>query len=386
MYQKQRQKLTNAINSCPSLQRGYHPTPWLLFDYFGHVMTVIVHVLQRLHIRLTRKQMAYKRELLTLKDGGTVALDWISPPNTTADPTANPGMTEENPAEEKEEKEGEGEMGGEVIKTNSKGVPVVIIMHGLTGCSQSVYIIPFVRLIRERGWESVVMVARGCGGVRITAPGTFTASRTDDFGEAVEHVRALRPRSAIFGVGFSLGAGLLAKYVGEKGDASGLTGATCVSISWNFLLNTPYFEIWSRNKLVHDLKEYVSRNFDELQQHTPMVDFAKVMSSINVREFDTEAVVPQFGYRDVDHYYTDSSAGRVSNKISTPTVAIIADDDPVCSSEGCPEPHQLGPGLVVVRTSYGGHVAFGQDWYPGRESWAHHVALEWFETLNRQGV
>lgn len=114
-----------------------------------------------------------------------------------------------------------------------------------------------------------------------------------------------------------------------------------------------------------------------------LIKIDKTLESSNVREFDHNAVVPVHGYRDVDHYYFDASAIHHSKGISTPTLALSSDDDPVCAVDGCPWDNKelFGPGLVVARTRVGGHVAFSTyDLLFGKTtSWMDLVAIDWFE-------
>ena len=109
------------------------------------------------------------------------------------------------------------------------------------------------------------------------------------------------------------------------------------------------------------------------------------MSARNVREFDMHAIVQQFGYNDVDHYYSDSSAKHVVGRIQVPTLSLTAQDDPVCSAEGVPQAQDMGPGLVSVQTTHGGHVAFGQGWF-GEESWQDDVIVEWLNAVRQSKV
>ncbi len=106
-------------------------------------------------------------------------------------------------------------------------------------------------------------------------------------------------------------------------------------------------------------------------------------------EFDQHAVVPVHGFDSVDHYYTESSAIHRSHNITTLTLAISAEDDPVCSVDGCPtldnsnknssmhDGHaEIGEGLVVVRTVVGGHLGFGCGFLPGVVSWMDQAAVD----------
>ena len=135
------------------------------------------------------------------------------------------------------------------------------------------------------------------------------------------------------------------------------------------------------------LKAYVRTHLDYFKSGDCKMDLAAVLNSKNVSEFDHHAVVPVHGFDDVDHYYTESSACRRAHNIVTPTLAISADDDPVCSVEGCPSiVDEFGPGLVIVRTVVGGHVGFGTGFLPGVESWMDTAAGDWFDACQTETI
>jgi predicted alpha/beta-fold hydrolase len=129
------------------------------------------------------------------------------------------------------------------------------------------------------------------------------------------------------------------------------------------------------------LKQYIRNHLDYFKSSENCgMDLDAVMNSKNVKEFDTHCVVPVHGFDDVDHYYAESSACRRSHNIKTPTLAISADDDPVCSAEGCPSiVEEFGRGLVVVRSAVGGHVGFGTGFFPGTASLMDTAACDWFD-------
>lgn len=77
------------------------------------------------------------------------------------------------------------------------------------------------------------------------------------------------------------------------------------------------------------MKTYVRNNLEELKARSKVqinlfshpfsdvpycvfkVNLDRLLESRNVREFDSIAIVDTHGYRDVDHYYDDSSAHKV---------------------------------------------------------------------------
>ena len=71
-----------------------------------------------------------------------------------------------------------------------------------------------------------------CAGVPVTSPRLYSAGTTDDLRVALMYLTAVYPESPLLGVGFSLGASVLAKYLAEEGIRSRLKAACvlgCVS-------------------------------------------------------------------------------------------------------------------------------------------------------------
>ena len=76
---------------------------------------------------------------------------------------------------------------------------------------------------RTRGYQCVVMNARGCGDTVLRTARCFSAAATDDIRFTCRLVRSrLHVATPLFTVGFSLGAGIMAKFVAE--DGVGLQG------------------------------------------------------------------------------------------------------------------------------------------------------------------
>lgn len=117
-----------------------------------------------------------------------------------------------------------------------------------------------------------------------------------------------------------------------------------------------------------------------LSKH-PEIAWDAALQAKNVREFDTACVVGPYKYRDVDHYYADSSPVNVSARITVPCLSVSALDDPVCCGMSVPvDGHDnLGPGLVAIVTENGGHVAFAEGIFPS-SSWMDRIAGDWFES------
>mmetsp|Transcript_4090 Transcript_4090/g.6779 ORF Transcript_4090/g.6779 Transcript_4090/m.6779 type:complete len:438 (-) Transcript_4090:495-1808(-) len=335
------------------LREGYRPPAW--WSIGTQFMAGSLHTVYHNVIRTLRPvaEVDYDRELFKLKCGATVGLDWAKR---------------------------SGELEAPCKHDSSK--PIVLVHHGLAGCSNSQYVKSIVHhLVRQNKYRVVVMVARGCGGLELTTPYGFTATGYNDLAQAAAHLREENPNAKMFAVGYSLGAGLLANYLGRSGKSCVFSGACVVSPCWDYMKVTPYFDVWSRHFLAASMQGYTEGHRDVVQQHEK-IDFEKAMAAKTQRDFDTHAVVPVHGYDSVEEYYFKSSPITYAHQITTPTLAFSADDDPVCSVEGADILQQkgiFGPGLVIARTARGGHVAWGEG-VLGHSSFMDRIILEWLDT------
>ncbi|CAD7013683.1 unnamed protein product [Ceratitis capitata] len=114
----------------PTLEMKFWPTFWCVES---RAQTVFASILRSQII----PNLNYRREILTLKDGGEVALDWL----------------EENCGDD---------------------APCIIILPGLTGESQAEYIKCLVIAANNAGMRVVVFNNRGLGGIELK-PRVFIA-------------------------------------------------------------------------------------------------------------------------------------------------------------------------------------------------------------------
>lgn len=62
---------------------------------------------------------------------------------------------------------------------------------------------------------------------------TDLTSLLGDYHTVVEYIHSRYPQSPLFGVGFSLGASVLARYMGEQGEGCLLTAGCVMGCPWN---------------------------------------------------------------------------------------------------------------------------------------------------------
>lgn len=72
-------------------------------------------------------------------------------------------------------------------------------------------------------------------GVPLTSPRLYSGGTTDDIRVALMYISATYPKAPLLGIGFSLGANVLTRYLAEEGEHSRLkAGCVLASVSKYF--------------------------------------------------------------------------------------------------------------------------------------------------------
>lgn len=260
--------------------------------------------------------------------------------------------------------------------------PVAVILHGLNGGSAEPLVMDFVHHATERlGWTCAVMIARGLAGVGNPSGVPFNGARTSDFAAALDLVRAAVPSDTpLVGVGYSMGAIVLAHYTAVAGAACPLACAICLSGSPDVRHGTmPHAQRLWQPALAHELKRTLLR-LPCLHDGSGVrpVDTEHDLSSDcpHVTAFDEAVVVPHFGFDSLmgeTGYYAAMSLVRHGQEanVSVPLLLVHACDDPIIDSRSyasviC----SSNPNIWTRMTRHGGHVGWCEGWWPQPSRWS----------------
>lgn len=301
----------------------------------------------------------FRRECLRMEDGGTVALDW---------PVRGAGC----------------EMG---TKHFTESTPVLILLPGLTGGSEDTYVRHLLVRAQTHGWNVVVFNSRGCADSPVTTPQFYSASFTEDLREVVKHVGALFPHSRLYAVGWSLGANILVRYIGQEGETCPLAGAVSLCNPFDLVIADEDFHKGFNNVYDRSLARSLHKIF---KKHASLFeciggdyDILKAASAKTVRDFDDGLTRVSFGYKSVDDYYSDASSSHSIKDVKIPLLCIQADDDPIAPSRGIPRAEILeNPYCFLVVTPSGGHLG----WVAGAEApfgapWTDPLVMDYLEEI-----
>lgn len=133
----------------------------------------------------------------------------------------------------------------------------------------------------------------------------------------------------LYGVGFSLGANLLLRYLGQVKEDTPLKSA--VSMSAGYCGRSGYHlikrNIYSR-ALVKKWKEVINKS-EHLWADHPAVDMAQVRQAETLDQLDTALSSRILQYETTVDYYADHGSIDFLQYIRIPTLMLNAEDDPI---------------------------------------------------------
>jgi predicted alpha/beta-fold hydrolase len=239
--------------------------------------------------------------------------------------------------------------------TPGRNGPVVLVLHGLEGSSDSPY---------ARG---MLMHFRGCSGEPNRLPRTYHSGDTGDLAQVVDQLLGRGGITAIAAVGYSLGGNVLLKWLGERGTEAPIAAAVAVSVPFTLSraadrLTTGLSRLYQR-RLLGELCRKLRRKFSATASP---IDLNRAENSRDFWEFDDAVTAPLHGFKDVHDYYTRASSRQYLRDIRVPTLMLHAEDDPFMTPDVVPSEEELSPSIRLELSTYGGHVGFIHGSLPWR--------------------
>jgi predicted alpha/beta-fold hydrolase len=241
----------------------------------------------------------YEREYINMKDGGCIALDWY----------------QKNPSKHVDK--------------------LLVIMHGLTGGSESTYVREIVdEFSKKEDMRIVVINYRGIADSPLLTPLIYHVGFTEDLFSAMQHIRKSYPKAKCYALGVSMGANLFAKMLSQHRDFDTyIKGFMSISNP----LNCHEVEKRNRGFIIDYLM--LKRQINYVKKHHHMlvsyvgkchltVDNITILDKLKYyRDFDELIIVKMFKFDSVDDYYIKSSCVHDLHNIRVPSLFINAADD-----------------------------------------------------------
>lgn len=244
--------------------------------------------------------------------------------------------------------------------------PRVLILHGLEGNLDSHYAGNLVAALDRAGYQPLFMHLRGCSETPNRLDRAYHSGASEDLAEVLEALGADTAGEPVAAIGFSLGANLLLKYLGETSRPR-LGAAVAVSVP--FVLRDAMLRLdlgasrIYRRYLLSKLKAALRRKFAD--RPFPLAVDPDRIEDFNA--FDDQITAPLNGFEGVFDYYSQASCRQYLPHIRTSTLIVQAADDPFMFPTTLPWEHELGPGVTLEVAKRGGHVGFvagSRPWRP----------------------
>ena len=262
-----------------------------------------------------------------------------------------------------------------------------VLLHGLEGSSYSVYVQGMLAIIARHGHSATAINFRSCARephrtikmIPNRRPRTYHSGETSDLDFVVRTLAARQPHKQLLAFGASLGGNVLLKWLGENAGQTLVAAAAGLSVPYDLAASSDHLPLTAAGRF------YISTFLRTLKRKCERPDIAEridvegMRRSRTFREFDDAVTAPLHGFANSDDYYSRSSSIRYVDRITTPTLAMNAVDDPFLPPDVLPRVQANASSAVDFRTTTeGGHVGFVSGLLPwSPEYWAEEMVVQW---------
>jgi hypothetical protein len=263
--------------------------------------------------------------------------------------------------------------------------PVIVILHGLEGSSESSYVRGIAEKAFRLGFHAVRLNQRNCGGTETLTPTLYNSGMSGDYRALLEELSSGDGFKQIFFVGYSMGGNLVTKMAGEFGEAPPKAiRAVCV-VCPAMDLGACADALERRENYFyqrHFVKGLMSRYARKAKLFPERYRLDGIGPVRSVREFDDRITAPQFGYRDAQDYYEAVGAKKLVSQVRVPLLMITAQDDPFVPYELFlrANPAQ-NPAIRFVAPKHGGHCGFISNRSGAERFWAEQRIVEFCNAI-----
>ncbi|BAQ18484.1 YheT family hydrolase [Methyloceanibacter caenitepidi] len=245
--------------------------------------------------------------------------------------------------------------------------PLIVLMHGLTGCEDSDYMRASARFHLARGRMVLRLNLRGAGPGRSLAKNYYHAGCAPDVQSVLEGLDPPLTGNGVFLIGYSLGGNVLLNWLGRADHPAFVIGAATVSAPIEPAQACERI-LQPRNALYHHFliqrmkRDVLSSCVLSSQERRSVADTRSVF------EFDDRWVAPRNGFDGALDYYTRTAGAQFVPAIAIPTLMIHAANDPWIPPGPYFRAREHGnPNVDIFLARSGGHLGFHER--GEREPW-----------------
>jgi predicted alpha/beta-fold hydrolase len=232
----------------------------------------------------------------------------------------------------------------------------------------------------ERGWRLAIPHFRGCSGEPNRTRRAYHSGDSEEIDWMLK-----RLGGPLHAVGVSLGANMLLKWLGERGEAARarVRRAAAVSAPVDFAAAGDALDRGLNRILYvrHFLSTMKPKALAKLEVFPGLFDGKKVQAARTFREFDNLVTAPLHGFRDTDHYWSAAACGPYLEHIRVATLLLNARNDPFLPERDLlAATRKAAPCVVLEFPRAGGHAGFLAAPFAGRHDWLPRHLFEFLDT------
>lgn len=240
---------------------------------------------------------------------------------------------------------------------------IFVIFHGLEGSYTSPYIQGIMKALSDKNQAVVLVHFRSCGKKVNNAVKSYHSGDCDDAIEYLKYLHNKYSKSNILTIGYSLGANMLLKLLGNDFVDNFIKKSICISSPLDLsictkILDSGFARIYQRHLLKH-LKESLIAKFKKHDYKRLInLDIKRVNQISSIKEFDDLFTAKINGFKTAENYYKINSSKQFLKNINTPTLLIHSLDDPFMNKEVLPLEDELSKSCTLEIYKSGGHLGF----------------------------
>lgn len=263
---------------------------------------------------------------------------------------------------------------------------LVVLSHGLEGCSQTGYIKGMAKFISENKLADIVAWnMRSCSGELNKKPFFYHAASTKDLSQVIDYAKKRKTYKKVHIMGFSLGGNLTGFYastmvkdkLSEVDSACIFSSTLDLESSIRKLNDSSLGKFYKESFLVTMRKKALEKQALGILD----VDPKAIKACKDFVEFDELVTAPTNGFKNARDYYQYASAKRVISEVSIPMLIVQAKDDPFLTKECFPiREAARNKNAFLEITPSGGHVGF-MTLDKKLEFWSERRAVEFIKNI-----
>jgi predicted alpha/beta-fold hydrolase len=271
------------------------------------------------------------------------------------------------------------------------GSPRVLVLHGLEGSSNSVYVQGLLEAAARLGFRGTALNFRSCARdpadlsrmLPNRRPRLYHSGETSDLDFVVRTLAGREPTAPLVAAGVSLGGNVLLKWLGENPAQAFLRAAAALSTPYDLGASGRSLETAVGRLYVGHFLSTLKTKARLVAERFPgvagAIDLERAMRASTFWEFDDAANAPLHGFAGADDYYRRASSLGFLSKVATPALCLSAGDDPFLPPEALARARAAASAAVEFRvTPRGGHIGWISGPWPWRPGyWAENFAIGW---------